>query len=200
MREVDPIRSKKELACMKKYLKREEGPRNYLILGLGVNAALRISDLLKLQVKDARNSDGRLKDRIDLRESKTNKEKKYRMSDGAKRALNYYFKNIDTNLYFGHDEIRQDDYLFASQHKPHEPINRSWAWRKIKAAAKHCNIQENIATHSLRKTWGFMARKYEELPISIIMEKLNHSSEQVTKRYIGIIQEEVEKAEEQVSL
>ncbi len=200
MKEVDPIRSKQELACMKEYLKREEGPRNYLIVGLGVNAALRISDLLSLQVKDVRNPDGTLRDRIDLRESKTGKEKKYRMSEGAKSALRYYFENIDSEVYFGHEGIEQDDYLFASQNEPHDPIGRSWAWRKVKDAAQHCSIEENIATHSLRKTWGYMARTEEEIPLSLIMNKLNHNEESTTLRYIGIIQQEVEQAEEQVSL
>ena len=200
MNEVDPIRSKEELSCMKEYLKREEGPRNYLIVALGVNSALRISDLLGLQVKDVRKPNGELRDRVDLREGKTNKEKKYRLSEGAKSALRYYFDNIDSNLYFGHDTIQQDDYLFASQNEPHEPINRSWAWQKVKDAAQHCEISETIAPHSLRKTWGYMARTQEDIPISLIMSKLNHSNEQVTLRYIGIIQEEVEEAEEQVSL
>ena len=45
-----------------------------------------------------------------------------------------------------------------------------------------------------------MARTEADLPISIIMEKLNHSNEQTTLRYIGVIQSEIEDAEEQVSL
>ncbi len=200
MKEVDPIRSKKEIWDMKAHFLKKQNVRNYLMFVLGINSALRISDLLKIQVDEVRKENGAIRDRLDLREGKTNKEKKYKISYNAKQALKFYFKYIDTEKYYGHKEIRPDDYLFASQRGPHTPIDRSWAWRKIKDAAQAVGISERISPHSCRKTWGYMARTEADLPISIIMEKLNHSNEQVTLRYIGIIQKEVEKAEEQVSL
>lgn len=200
MREVDPIRSKKEIWDMKIHFLKEQNIRNYLMFAFGINSALRISDLLSIQVDEVRKENGEIRKRLDLREGKTNKEKKYKISYNAKQALKFYFKYIDPEKYYGHKEIQPDDYLFASQKGPHTPINRSWAWRKIKDAAQAVGISENISPHSCRKTWGYMARTEADLPISIIMEKLNHSDEQTTLRYIGIIQEEVEEAEEEVSL
>lgn len=200
MNEVDPIRSKREIWDMKTHFLKHQNVRNYLMFVLGINSALRISDLLGIKVGDIRKKNGEIRNRLDLREGKTNKEKKYKISHNAKEALGFYFNNIDTELYYGHKGIEKTDYLFASQKSPHTPINRTWAWELIKRAARAVGVSENISCHSLRKTWGYMARKYEDLPISIIMEKLNHNDEATTLRYIGIIQEEVEEAEEQVSL
>ena len=200
MREVDPIRSKKEIWDMKVHFLKEQNIRNYLMFVLGINSALRISDLLSIQVDEVRKENSEIRERLDLREGKTNKEKKYKISYNAKQALKFYFDNIDTKRYYGHKGILPDDYLFASQRGPHTPIDRTWAWRKIKDAAQAVNIAENISPHSCRKTWGFMARTEADLPISIIMEKLNHSNESTTLRYIGVIQSEIEDAEEQVSL
>ena len=42
-----------------------------------------------------------------------------------------------------------------------------------------------IGTHTLRKTWGYQARK-KGITIEQISEKLGHRSSIVTKRYIGI--------------
>ena len=200
MKKVDPIRSKKEILDMKVHFLKEQNVRNYLMFALGINSALRISDLLSIQVDEVRKENGEIRERLDLREGKTNKEKKYKISYNAEQALKFYFKYINSERYFGHEEIQPDDYLFASQDYPHTSIDRTWAWRKIKDTAQAVGISERISPHSLRKTWGYMARTESDLPISIIMEKLNHADEQTTLSYIGIIQEEVEEAEEKVSL
>jgi len=199
MNEVDPIRDPEDIEKMKEYLK-EKSPRDYLMFVLGINSALRISDLLSLQIKHVMELGGELKEKIHIREQKTNKEKKYRMSDSAKDAIRYYIDNINWKKYHGHWDIRPSDYLFASNREGHDPIDRTWAWRVISDTADAVGIDENIGTHSLRKTWGYQARVNFGLDISIIMEKLNHDNPKTTKRYIGVLQKEVEEAETKVSL
>lgn len=58
---------------------------------------------------------------------------------------------------------------------------------------------ERIVTHTLRKTWGYQARK-KDITIEQISEKLGHRSSIVTKRYIGINQDEINKIEDEVCL
>ena len=58
----------------------------------------------------------------------------------------------------------------------------------------------SYGTHTLRKTWGYHARKNFGIPIELISEKLDHSSNAVTKRYIGISQEEINNIEKKVCL
>jgi len=56
-----------------------------------------------------------------------------------------------------------------------------------------------IGMHTLRKTWGYQARK-KGITIEQISEKLGHRSSIVTKRYIGINQDEINKIEDEVCL
>lgn len=55
-------------------------------------------------------------------------------------------------------------------------------------------------THSLRKTWGYVARviHYKDLPQ--IIEKLGHSNQERTKRYIGTTQEEIDESEREACI
>jgi integrase len=52
-------------------------------------------------------------------------------------------------------------------------------------------LKGNFGTHSLRKTWGYHARR-EGVGLDLIMEKLNHNSLAYTKRYLGITDDELE--------
>ncbi len=50
-----------------------------------------------------------------------------------------------------------------------------------------------FGNHSLRKTFGFQARQHA-IPIELVQYRLNHSSLAVTKRYLGIRDEELAEA------
>jgi integrase len=50
-------------------------------------------------------------------------------------------------------------------------------------------LVRNFGTHTLRKTWGYRARQ-AGVPLELIMHKLNHSNLAVTKRYLGITDDE----------
>ena len=61
---VEPIRDQKKVLAIKRNLKEEKNPRNYLLFVAGVNLALRISDLLALKVKDILDKQGNIKEFI----------------------------------------------------------------------------------------------------------------------------------------
>ena len=67
-------------------------------------------------------------------------------------------------------------------------IGRIQAYRVLKSAAEECGI-ENFGTHSLRKTWGYWTYKISRYNIGLIMDTLNHSSPNITLRYIGVNQD-----------
>ena len=78
---VQPIRDRKQIESMKKVLK-ANSLRDYCLFTLGINSGLRISDLLKLKVADV--MDGKkVKDRITIREQKTNKSKDFPLGKTA---------------------------------------------------------------------------------------------------------------------
>ena len=68
-------------------------------------------------------------------------------------------------------------------------ISRSQAWRIVRQAAEETGLDGNVSCHSLRKTFGYHAWK-QGVPPAMLMMIYNHSSYQITKRYLGIIQEE----------
>ena len=70
-----------------------------------------------------------------------------------------------------------------------KPICRSQAWRIIKAAAVAVKAVGRISCHSLRKTFGYFAWKAGVQPV-MLMDLFNHSSFEITKRYLGITQED----------
>lgn len=90
---VQPIRDKKQLEAMKKILK-ATSLRDYCLFVLGINSGLRISDLLTLNVSDVINHQGKISDRITLREKKTNKTKDFPLGETTRKALKEYLDFI----------------------------------------------------------------------------------------------------------
>lgn len=174
MEYVQPIRDKKQLEAMKKYLK-GQSMRDYTLFVLGISSGLRISDLLALKVEDVKG-----KDRITIREHKTNKTKDFPLSDNCKKVISEYLK---------HDSLTSG-VLFPSR-KGNNAITRVQAYRIINEAAQAIGIRDAIGTHTLRKTFGYWAYK-AGYDIAIIQKLLNHSAPSVTLRYIGITQDQLD--------
>ncbi|VBB06525.1 phage integrase family [Lucifera butyrica] len=170
---VEPIRDKKQIQGMKKYL-RGQNTRDYLLFTLGINSGLRISDLLKLTVEDV------IKDRITIREKKTGKAKDFPLSETCKKAIGEYLK--ETGL--------SEGALFASR-KGGRPLSRVQAYRILNDAAKQRGIKEAVGTHTLRKTFGYHAYQ-NGVDITRIQKLLNHSTPSITLAYIGITKEELD--------
>lgn len=189
MKEVKPIRDKEDLQNFKNYYREVcPNPRNHLMLVMGLNTALRISDLLSLQWGDVYDfSRKRFKKHLILREQKTKKNSTIYMNDNILKELTFYMEyNISKGL-----PIDSEIYLFCGVSK-NEPITRVQAFRIIKKAAKACDIPEDIACHSLRKTFGYHAWNQGVNPV-MLMNIYNHSSFETTKHYLGIEQDDRDK-------
>ena len=66
-------------------------------------------------------------------------------------------------------------------------ISVTQAYRILKAETEIIGI-ENFGTHSSRKTWGYWTYKASKYNIALIMTVFNHSSQNITLRYIEIDQ------------
>jgi integrase len=176
---VEPIRDKKQIDNMKRYLK-ERNLRDWLLFVLGINNGLRISDLLALQIADVKGCD-----RITIREKKTGKTKDFPLSDNCKKAVSEYIKA--TGLTMGP--------LFPSRKctgcRGTGAISRQQAYAAINAAARAVGIKVAIGTHTLRKTFGYWAFQ-QGVDVTRIQQLLNHSAPSVTLRYIGITKDELD--------
>ena len=176
---VQPIRDLKQIETMKKLLK-QQNLRDYCLFVLGINSGLRISDLLKLKVADVIEN-GKIKDRIRLREKKTNKFKDFPLSEKTKQAIKEYLKTRN---------YTENEPLFISR-KNKGFLLRQQAYKIINDVAKSIGIKDKIGTHTLRKTFGYHAYN-NGYDIALIQKLFNHSSPSVTLRYIGITQEKLD--------
>lgn len=180
MNTVNPIRDKKQLEVMKNYLK-GKNIRDYLMFMIGISSALRISDILKLKVKDV--WDGkRPVEFIILKEKKTNKLKRFPISKNLNKAILLFMKEYD---------LEQEEFILKSRKGENTPVTRQQAAHIISLAADYVGIKETISTHSMRKTWGYWAYK-SGVSLALIMEALNHSSISNTRKYLGITQDDLD--------
>lgn len=180
MKSVDPIRDIKKIEAMKTYL-RGKDQRDYTLFVVGVNIALRISDLLPLKWEDVLKNKKNFKD-ICLIEGKTKKERRIKLNKASQKALQELLETLDT--------YSPDDYIFPSREGQGKSLSRQQALNILKNAAKAVGINDNVGTHTLRKTWGYHAWKKGFSP-ALIMDTLNHSNLMVTKRYLGITQDDI---------
>ena len=181
MQAVEPIRDKRDIQKMKRILKRKS-LRDYAFFTLGINSALRISDLLALTVGDVADENGKIRDRIVIRERKTGKRKAFPISASAKKALQEYLRS--------RGECNPSEPLFKSR-KGGKAITRHAAHQIISKAAQEAGIKYPVSTHSMRKSFGYWAYKSGH-DLAVIQKLLNHSSQKVTLRYIGIEQDDLD--------
>ena len=175
---TEPIRDKKKLRELAGYWLKRGNLRNYLLIVLGVCTALRISDLLKLTWADVYDKGrGAFRSHITLTEQKTGKHKNIALNKKAIAALRLY------------EPHRRGVYIFTNNRKNPAPISRVQAWRIVKAAALAIKLAGKIGCHSLRKSFGYHAWKNGTSPV-VIMDIYNHSSYEVTRRYLGVSQDD----------
>lgn len=179
-----PIKDKDVLEEFKNYYLKKENYRNYSLIVIGLNTALRISDILSLKWSDVYNfSTNKFKEHIELHEQKTGKQSIIALNSSAISALQCFKDHLPTS------EVYRKKYIFTGQKTENKPIGRVQAYRIIKKAAIETGLEEHISCHSLRKTFGYFAYKSGTDSI-MLMEIYNHSSFLVTQRYLGIRQEE----------
>ncbi len=179
---TQPIRDKKELKeFVEYYQKVKPMPRNYVLIELGLHTALRISDVLNLKWKDVYDFEGRrFQEHLFVQEKKTGKQNVIALNCHVVDALVIYKKER---------RPKPEDYLFTKSTDFSVPLSRSQAFRIVKKAAEESIHEKNVSCHSLRKTFGYHAWK-QGTPPALLMDIYNHSSYRVTKRYLGIEQDE----------
>ena len=145
---------------------------------IGVNSGLRISDILRLKVRDVKE-----KDYISLREKKTKKQRIFPITPMLKKELKKYYENK-----------QEDEFLIKSQKGYNNAISRVRAYKILSEAGKVLGLY-NLGTHTLRKTFGYQF--YMQYKDVVTLQKIfNHSSPAITfpaitLRYIGVEQNHI---------
>jgi integrase len=175
--EVKPIREVEKISEMKRILKAKRA-RDEALFTMGINTALRISDLLALTLGDVFDEQGQLQEEITVIERKTGKAKHFPVNSAVKEALSGYLatRQVDD----------REAPLFLSKAGGH--LSRWQARRVLEKAGKSVGL-DGIGTHSLRKTFGYHVYKRTGGDIGLVQKLLNHSTSECTLRYIGIDKE-----------
>ncbi len=180
---VEPIRNPDDIARMKDFLMKQSY-RNYFLFFMGINTALRVSDLLAIKVKDVKYNE-----HLILRESKTKKVNKFKINQNLRIEIDNFLR-----IY----KYRNDEYLFQSRNGNNKPLSRIMAYKILCETGEQIGVK-NLGTHTMRKTFGYHAY-IKTKDIVSIMEIFNHSSQDVTLRYIGINQDSKDEFVDGISL
>ena len=171
---VEPIRNKDDIKKVEMILKKQ-GLRNLLFFTIGTNCGLRISDILALNVGDVQ---GRT--HLHIIEKKTGKSKKLPINSKLKPMFEEFTKGRCA-----------DEPLFLTIFQ--NRLERYAAYYIIKYACKKAGLQEKVGTHTMRKTFGYHHyKKYKD--IAMLQKIFNHSNPQLTLRYIGIEQDQIDES------
>lgn len=190
MNTAQPIRTVEDISKLKNYyLTVNQNKRNYLMLVFGLNTALRISDILKLKWEDVYDMQlQQPRTHVRITEQKTGKFSCIYLNKQIRNAvMNYQKEQSDCSVY-----------IFRNP-RVDRPISRVQAYRIIHKAAESCGLTGTISCHSLRKTFGYFAWQQGISP-AMLMNIYNHSSYQITKRYLGIEQDDRDKVFESIEL
>lgn len=178
---VEPIRDKAVVKDIHDYLK-SRSIRDALMFAMGVYTGLRISDILKLRVRDVRN-----KEFISTREIKTRKEKLIPINKYLRGQIDEYIQ-----------DKKDFEYIFKSPEKPNASISRQQAYNILTSAAKQFGI-ESVGCHTLRKTFGYLTYQKTK-DAAMLMDIFNHSDIHTTLRYIGVNQDTKNKIYNQIDI
>jgi integrase len=144
--------------------------------------------VLSLNWQDITLSNGKkIREHIKLTEAKTGKVTIIKINKSLKSAIRLYIKQVGIT----------SDFVFANSRGGR--LSRISAYNIIKNGGKAIKLDYDISCHSLRKTFGYHAWK-KGTPPTVLMQIYNHSDYNITKRYLGIAQDDKDNVYFSVSL
>ena len=162
-------------------LAKDENYKMSLLIALGCFTGLRISDILALRWEQILSTE-----EFAIIEKKTGKKRVLRLNTQLQQHIRECYEHIQPIGLKAPILVSQKGTVFTIQR-----INVILKEIKRKYRLK----VKNFSCHSLRKTFGRqvynMNSENSELALVKLMELFNHSSLAITKRYLGLRQEEI---------
>jgi integrase len=162
-----------------------------LLVTIGVFTGLRISDLLNLKFSDILDNSI-----LTIQEKKTKKHRKIK--------LNSDLKMIVVRIFHRMDYTDSNRFIFINRFGT-KPMDKSYVNVKLKELFSfyRVKVDGNISSHLFRKTLGrrvMEVNNYSNESLILLMELFGHSSMSITKRYLGIREQEIHNVYDNLSL
>ena len=194
----EPIKNIEDINRISDYFISKGKYRDNMLWILGINFGLRVSDLLRLKVYDIIDDNYCFRQSISILEKKTRNTRKVKKN----RYVTINQAVMDAVLlYLEHTPSKLDDYLFKSESRNgsnvNRPMHRNSVENILKEAKKALGLKERVATHTMRKTFGYhqmVMGGNDERRLLLLQKMFGHSTAMQTLTYIGITKEEVQEA------
>lgn len=194
----EPIKSLEDIERIQAYLLANGRYRDNMLFIVGINMGLRVSDLLQLRFAHLINEDNTFKTTFPILEKKTKNTRK------VKRNRYISINNAVADaviLYLEHNPSKLDDYMFRSESNrgsnQNKPMSRMSVDRIMKEIGDALNLDNRMATHTLRKTFAYhqmVMSNNDPRKLLLLQKMFGHSTAAQTLDYIGITNEEIEEA------
>lgn len=163
-------------------LEKDENYKFCLLISIGVFTGLRISDLLTLKYSDLLKSET-----FNIKEKKTQKQRSIKVNKDLKEIVSRIVKKSKV--------IDLEQFIFINKYGT-KSIDKSYVNVKLKEIIKmyRIRLEGNVSTHTFRKTLGrrvMEVNNYSNESLILLMDLFGHSSMSITKRYLGIREQEI---------
>lgn len=178
MAEVHAIKDHNTIRLISHLLKVRCSQQMSDVWEIGLNLALRISDLLSIKFNDIKD------DRLIIYESKTNKAANIKLNQKVLNTIFRIQKEHPTHIF-----LFQSYRCNQSFNSIPRPLSRCAVSKAFALVGEELKL--NLGTHSMRKTRGYLLYQQTK-DLGRVMKMLRHASEGVTLRYIGLTQDVVD--------
>lgn len=195
----EPIKSMGDIQRISAWFLSNGRYRDNMLFIIGINFGLRVSDLLTLRFSHLIDEQFRFKTTFPILEKKTRNTRKVQknryitINDAVVDAVVLYLENTDG--------VKLSDYLFRGESNrcgdANKPIHRNSVERILKEVGEALGLDAHIATHTLRKTFAYhqmLMSNNDPRKLLLLQKMFGHSTSAQTLDYIGITNEEIEKA------
>ena len=166
-----------------------EGRRNYTIFQVGKATLLRVSDVLALRRSEIYEDDGTIKKNAYIRDKKTGKPNILYLKPVKQDLIDYFNWLNEKNI--------QSEWLFPSSRDYSRHITEKQFYKIMAKTGDLLGINY-LGTHSMRKSGAYRVYTQTHYNIGLVMSLLNHSSEAMTLKYLGLDQVSREKMLDEV--
>jgi integrase len=164
-------------------MKKSDDYRFLLLMAVGCYCGMRLSDMLQLKWGDILN-----KDYFEVIERKTGKHRKITINTALQELIDFCFKKLDAKK-----PVEIAHFIFIN--RSGNILSKQFVNRRLHAIFLKYRVKvQNGSSHTLRKTFGkrvYQMNNCSESALVLLSSIFNHNSISVTRRYIGLSQEQI---------